>query len=217
MRKGQTTYYEYDAAGKLRQSVLVDVVNGNATNLLGTSYGYDEKSRLTDAFYGFDYYAPGGYKAEDLYYHYQYHDDDKLQSMRFETTDRRVTGNIVPTYDNLGRTASRVSFFRVNGANAFYREEGFSYNTYYDAEYRLVCQSAQVSEYTSGIAVSGTAALVFPVTILGALWSFGLDGVWFNFVGVNALAAILGAVLLLRIRREIRRREAKKAEKTALG
>ena len=158
MRKGQTTYYEYDAAGKLRQSVLVDGSGSNATNLLGTSYGYDEKSRLTDAFYGFDYYAPGGYKAEDLYYRYQYHDDDKLQSMRFETTDRRVTGSIVPTYDNLGRTASRVSFFLVNSADAFYREEGFSYNTYYDAEYGLVCQSAQVSEYTSGIAVSGTAA-----------------------------------------------------------
>ena len=63
----------------------------------------------------------------------------------------------MPTYDNLGRTASRVSFFLVNSADAFYREEGFSYNTYYDAEYGLVCQSAQVSEYTSGIAVSGTA------------------------------------------------------------
>ena len=65
--------------------------------------------------------------------------------------------------------------------------------------------------------LSVSVALVFPVAILGALWSFGLDGVWFNFVGVNALAAILGAVLLLRIRREIRRREAKKAEKTAQG
>ena len=62
--------------------------------------------------------------------------------------------------------------------------------------------------------MSVSVALVFPVTILGALWSFGLDGVWFNFVGVNALAAILGAVLLLRIRREIRSREAKKLEKT---
>ena len=35
MRKGQTTYYEYDAAGKLRQSVLVDGSGSNATNLLG--------------------------------------------------------------------------------------------------------------------------------------------------------------------------------------
>ena len=65
--------------------------------------------------------------------------------------------------------------------------------------------------------MSVSVALVFPVTILGALWSFGLDGVWFNFAGVNALAAILGTVLLLRIHREIRSREAKKAEKTAQG
>lgn len=46
-------------------------------------------------------------------------------------------------------------------------------------------------------------ALVFPVVLLGALWSFGLDGIWFNFVGVNALAAILSWILLLRLKKEI--------------
>ncbi len=51
-------------------------------------------------------------------------------------------------------------------------------------------------------------AFVFPVLLLGALWHFGLDGIWFNFVGVNFLAVLLAAVLLLRIRREIKKREA---------
>lgn len=52
-------------------------------------------------------------------------------------------------------------------------------------------------------------AFVFPVLLLGALWSFGLDGIWFNFVGVNALAAVLAAFLLIRLTKEIRAREAK--------
>ena len=46
-------------------------------------------------------------------------------------------------------------------------------------------------------------AFVFPVILLGALWGFGLDGIWFNFVGVNALAAVLAAVLLIFLGRKI--------------
>ena len=53
-------------------------------------------------------------------------------------------------------------------------------------------------------------ALVFPVLLLGTLWSFGLDGIWFNFVGVNGLAAILAVVLLTQLAKEIKRRQAEK-------
>jgi Na+-driven multidrug efflux pump len=49
-------------------------------------------------------------------------------------------------------------------------------------------------------------AFVFPVVLLGALWDFGLPGIWFNFVGVNILAAILSAVFLVSLSREIKRR-----------
>ncbi len=55
--------------------------------------------------------------------------------------------------------------------------------------------------------MSVAVALVFPVVLLGALWSFGLDGIWFNFVGVNFLASILAAILLKRISGEIKKRE----------
>ncbi len=55
-------------------------------------------------------------------------------------------------------------------------------------------------------------AFVFPVILLGGLWSFGLDGIWFNFVGVNILATILGIVLLLRVFKEIRQKEANRAQ-----
>ena len=54
-------------------------------------------------------------------------------------------------------------------------------------------------------------ALVFPVILLGALWNFGLDGIWFNFVGVNFLTTVLSAVLLSRIGKEIKTRQAAKA------
>ncbi len=51
--------------------------------------------------------------------------------------------------------------------------------------------------------MSVTVAFVFPVLLLGVFWNFGLDGIWFNFVGVNVLAAILSAVLLSRLKKEI--------------
>ena len=52
-------------------------------------------------------------------------------------------------------------------------------------------------------------AMVFPVILLGALWHFKLDGIWFNFVGVNALAAILSVVLLVQLGKEIQARQEK--------
>lgn len=56
--------------------------------------------------------------------------------------------------------------------------------------------------------ISIGTAFVFPVVLLGALWSFGLDGIWFNFVGVTALAATLSAILLIKLTKEIRKKEA---------
>jgi putative MATE family efflux protein len=55
--------------------------------------------------------------------------------------------------------------------------------------------------------MSVATALVFPLIILGALWSFGLDGIWLNFVGVNILAAILGMILMMRVIKEIRKKK----------
>ena len=54
--------------------------------------------------------------------------------------------------------------------------------------------------------MSVATALVFPVIIIGALWKFGLDGIWVNFVGVNLLSAVLGMILLLRVIREIQKK-----------
>lgn len=51
-------------------------------------------------------------------------------------------------------------------------------------------------------------AFVFPVILLGALWQFELDGIWFNFVGVNILAAMLSVILLIFLFKEIKRRQA---------
>ncbi len=65
--------------------------------------------------------------------------------------------------------------------------------------------------------MSVSTALIFPVIILGALWSMGLSGIWLNFVGVNMLAAILGIVLLMKVAKEIKRRSLEKANKQALS
>ena len=52
--------------------------------------------------------------------------------------------------------------------------------------------------------VSVGTAFVFPIVLLGALWGFGLDGIWFNFVGVNILAATLSVILLASLLKEIK-------------
>lgn len=61
--------------------------------------------------------------------------------------------------------------------------------------------------------VSVSVALVFPVLILGAFWGFGLNGIWLNFPGTAVLSAILSAVLLSRVWREFKRKEAEKNAK----
>ena len=56
-------------------------------------------------------------------------------------------------------------------------------------------------------AISVCGAFVFPIALLGALWSFGLDGIWFNYVGVNILSAAFASILLWRLLKEIKKRE----------
>lgn len=60
------------------------------------------------------------------------------------------------------------------------------------------------------VILSVGTALVFPVLLLGVLWSFGLDGIWFNFVGVNALAAAAAHILLKQLFKEIKTRQSAK-------
>ena len=55
--------------------------------------------------------------------------------------------------------------------------------------------------------MSVSVAMVFPVLLLGGLWSLELEGIWLNFPGVNMLAAILAGILLIRLSKEIKRRQ----------
>lgn len=56
-------------------------------------------------------------------------------------------------------------------------------------------------------------ALIFPAILLGALWGLKLDGIWLNMVGTSILAGILAVILLMRIAREIKRKEKAIAKK----
>ena len=55
--------------------------------------------------------------------------------------------------------------------------------------------------------LSVSTACILPILMLGALWNFGLDGIWANFIGVTSITACLCAVLLVFLIREINRRE----------
>lgn len=58
--------------------------------------------------------------------------------------------------------------------------------------------------------MSVSFAMVFPVLLLGALWPLGLNGIWLNFPGTNLLVAVVGAVLMLCLSKEIKKRESLK-------
>ena len=60
--------------------------------------------------------------------------------------------------------------------------------------------------------ISVSTACFFPILLLGALWTLGLDGIWINFVGVTALAATLCVILLIPLGKEIKRKEQLVAE-----
>ncbi len=51
--------------------------------------------------------------------------------------------------------------------------------------------------------LSVSTALLFPVFLICALWPLGLTGIWLNFAGTSILAAILAAVILIKLRREL--------------
>lgn len=56
-------------------------------------------------------------------------------------------------------------------------------------------------------------AFVFPTVLLGAFWGLGLDGIWLNFAMTNLLAVLLAVFMLLRLSREIKKREQDVAQK----
>ena len=53
-----------------------------------------------------------------------------------------------------------------------------------------------------------STALVFPVILLAALGSLGLNGLWINFPATSALAAVLALVILRRTRADLHRPDA---------
>ena len=56
--------------------------------------------------------------------------------------------------------------------------------------------------------ISISTAFIFPVLLLFALQRFGLDGIWFNFAGTNALAAVLSIAVIAKERKEIMKADA---------
>ena len=56
--------------------------------------------------------------------------------------------------------------------------------------------------------ISVSTALIFPLILIIALWPFGLTGIWLNFAGTSALAAVMSAVILTRLRAELSKPDA---------
>lgn len=59
-----------------------------------------------------------------------------------------------------------------------------------------------VEESLSASVISVCTALVFPLVLVAVLWPLGLTGLWLNFAGTAALAAVLAGAALVRFRRK---------------
>ncbi len=63
--------------------------------------------------------------------------------------------------------------------------------------------------------ISVSTALVFPVILIGALWSLGLTGIWLNFAGASLLAGVMALVIMKKVRPELHRSDAPDLPDTA--
>lgn len=88
------------------------------------------------------------------------------------------------------------SFFE--GAAAALRLFSFTYLTRW---FSFATQSFMlaVEKPVPASLISVSTALVFPVLLVILLWPLGLTGLWLNFAGTSALAAVLAAVILWRL------------------
>ena len=78
--------------------------------------------------------------------------------------------------------------------------------------FRWVARAAQsflsaIEKPIQATILAVAVALIFPAILLGALWELKLDGIWLNMVGTSILAGILAVILLMRVAREIKRKE----------
>ena len=48
--------------------------------------------------------------------------------------------------------------------------------------------------------ISVSTALIFPVLLIAVLWPLGLTGIWLNFAGTAALAAVLSVIIMIKAR-----------------
>lgn len=55
--------------------------------------------------------------------------------------------------------------------------------------------------------ISVCTALVFPVLLIAALWPLGLTGIWMNFAGSSLLAAVLSAIILIKMRGQLSQKD----------
>ena len=56
--------------------------------------------------------------------------------------------------------------------------------------------------------ISLSTALVFPMIFIAVLWPLGLTGIWLNFASTSAAAAVLSLILLRKLNRELKIKEA---------
>ena len=148
----EVTMYKYDATGKLMDSYVYDLATYN--NLYGTTVYYDDQSRVSVIFHGFDYKYNSGTSSDLTYYSYAYNANNGNLSNMAVSGDY-LSGNVTPTYDNLGRTSQKIVDFNVNNADAFYNKLTYDYATSSDG-YESGRVSQVISEVRKG---SGTSVL----------------------------------------------------------
>ena len=147
------TEYKYDLEGRLAKSYTYDAETYRTQN--GTSYGYDDQSRLTSLYHTFDYAVSSTNAAGRVQYTYAY--DDAHKKVTAKVYAHGLSGTMESQADMYGSADSK----KIDIRDKFYNHVWYDYHCTDDGDATI--ESTLVSTYTStaGLISNGTTTTTF--------------------------------------------------------
>ena len=147
------TEYKYDLEGRLAKSYTYDAETYRTQN--GTSYGYDDQSRLTSLYHTFDYAVSSTNAAGRVQYTYAY--DDAHKKVTAKVYAHGLSGTMESQADMYGRADIK----KIDIRDKFYNHVWYDYHCIDDGDATI--ESTLVSTYTStaGLISNGTTTTTF--------------------------------------------------------
>ena len=149
-KTGRNYLYKYGADGKLISYVEYD--STGMINILGADFVYNDKSELTEAEFGFDYtYGGSNVTYGTVRYNYTYNPDGTVSAVDIYG-ESNLSGDVLNTYDALGRLGSKVyiygSYTYTNTVSYTYKDRNTTNTTTQVSTYSTQVNSNTATTYT---------------------------------------------------------------------